>query len=227
MTIDERLGARRSRVAAASVVAIVAVVVAATGHALAGGGMATLPTLLVALVLGVPLGALIVGTRGSTARLAVGVAVDQAIFHAVFAFFGAESSPAGARAAAHELHGAHVLSAHALSAHALSAHDLSAHEHATALTHLATPAGTAGGMLAAHLVAGLVAMAAVAHGRAALDSALGSLARAIVRAVSAPRLDIATDLPARPAHPATERRVATRTRPRARAITRRGPPVLV
>lgn len=212
MTIDERLGARRSRVAAASVVAIVAVVVAATAHALAGGGMATLPTLLVALVLGVPLGALIVGTRGSTARLAVGVAVDQAIFHAVFAFFGAESSSAGARAAAHELHGAH---------------DLSAHEHATALAHLAAPAATAGGMLAAHLVAGLVAMAAVAYGRAALESALGSLARAIVRAVSAPRLDIATDLPARPAHPATERRVATRTRPQARAVTRRGPPVLV
>ena len=217
MTIDERLGARRSRVAAASVVAIVAVVVAATAHALAGGGMATLPTLLVTLVLGVPLGALIVGTRGSTARLAVGVAIDQAIFHTVFAFFGAESSSAGARASAHELHGAPDL----------SAHDIPAHEHATALAHVAAPAATAGGMLAAHLVAGLVAMAAVAYGRAAVDSALGSLARAIVRAVSAPRLDIATDLPARPAHPATERRVATRTRPQVRAITRRGPPVLV
>ena len=217
MTIDERLGARRSRVAAASAVAIVAVVVAATGHALAGGGIATLPTLLVALVLGVPLGALIVGTRASTARLAMGVAIDQAIFHAVFAFFGAESSSAAAGPAAHELHGAH----------GLFAYEFAAHEHATALAHLATPTATAGGMLAAHLVAGLVAMAAVAYGRAALDSALSSLARAIVRAVSAPRLDIATDLPARPAHPATERRVAARTRPQARAITRRGPPALV
>lgn len=208
MTTDDRLAARRIRVAASSLVALVAVVVAATGHAVAGGGIAALPTLVVALLIGVPVGALIVGRRATPARLAIGVAVDQAVFHLLFSVFGPESRGAASAPREHALH--------------------AAHEHVATLGSVTADAALASSaMLGAHLAAAAVAMLVVLGGQSAIERALMTLARAISRATRRRSIAAASERPARAAHPAARRRVVLAARPQTRPLTRRGPPVLV
>ncbi|HET8957715.1 MAG TPA: hypothetical protein VFM95_04600 [Microcella sp.] len=211
MTTDDRLAARRIRVAASSLVALVAVVVAATGHAVAGGGIAALPTLVVALLIGVPVGALIVGRRATPARLAIGVAADQAVFHLLFSVFGPESGGAAHAPTEHTEHAQHT-----------------ALEHVATLGSVTADAALASSaMLGAHLVAAAVAMLVVLGGRSAIERALMTLAREISRATRRSSLAAASERPARAAHPAARRRVVPAARPQTRPLTRRGPPVLV
>ncbi|MCA1943344.1 MAG: hypothetical protein LDL15_07025, partial [Yonghaparkia sp.] len=91
MTADPRLIARRHRIGASLLVSIVATVVAAAVHAAAGGGIPSVPALVVALLLSLGLGMLAVGRRLTRGRTAVGVLIDQVVFHSVFAFFGTAS----------------------------------------------------------------------------------------------------------------------------------------
>ncbi|MGY6497732.1 MAG: hypothetical protein ACXIUP_05845 [Microcella sp.] len=200
MTIDDRMLARRARVAASSIVALVAVVAAAAAHAAAGGGIASAPTLALALLIGVPLGMLVVGRRVTLARASAGVVIDQAIFHGFFTFFG----PAG---------GADAVAGHAHHGVALSALD-------------AGPAAAALGftpMLASHAGAAAIALLALIVGRDAIARALDSLTRTVLRAFETP-VAVPAPSPAAPAV-AVEHRPCTLAQRAVRAHPHRGPPV--
>jgi hypothetical protein len=88
MTVSERLSKRRRRLAVASVVAFVSVIIAATAHAAAGGETPSIVALVSALAVSTGIGMIVIGARLTRARAAVGVVVDQVAFHALFSFFG-------------------------------------------------------------------------------------------------------------------------------------------
>lgn len=188
MSSTDRLIERRSRAASSVVVAVVAIVAAAAAHGLAGGGVASLPALVSALIIGVPLGMLVVGRRITAARAVAGVAIDQALFHALFAFFGPEGRGADAAAPAHHLtHGSHL-------------------EATATITSLGVIP-----MVVSHAAAAVVALAVLLHGRDAIARGLASLARTIVRALDpAPRIPHIDRAPAAYAEPAVAPIPATR-----------------
>lgn len=202
MTPIERIADRRRRVAAAGIVAVVSVVIAAAAHAAAGGGTPSIVAIALALLIAGGIGMGVVGTRPSRVRVALGVALDQAVFHSLFAFFGA-STAAGAHAAdAHAAHGAPVLDAVVA---------------ATAAPTLA--------MIVTHLGAALLAYGMLRRGMSAIDAVAAALVTALAR-VLAPTVA----LPARPAtphvSPVLDARPVLAAEP-ARLPDRRGPPALV
>ncbi len=201
MTVDTRLSERRHRTAAAALVAVVATSVAASAHALAGGGVPSVAAIALALMLSLALGMIAIGPRLTRTRTAVGVLIDQVVFHSVFAFFGPATS-----LVTHE-----------------AAH---AHTHAeTALLGVTEPSATAAPlavMVASHLGAALFAYGMLRSGIRAIEAVLRSVARAVARALRLPDL---TTLPALP------RVIATAIVARVRGIhaqlpESRGPPML-
>jgi len=197
--IDERLRARRLRAASSVLVAMVAIIAAATAHGLAGGSIASAPALVSALLIGVPLGMLVIGRRLSAGRAAAGVVIDQAIFHGLFSFFGHAGSHAPSLGHAH----------HGVAGVAIDAPG-------------AVVALSAAPMVASHAGAAVVAFATLMCGRAAIERALASVARSIRVAFGATPTAVAAPS-ACPAHPAA----ANRPAPSAVAVAdhpRRGPP---
>ncbi|BAU32927.1 hypothetical protein EV140_2469 [Microcella alkaliphila] len=197
--IDERMRARRLRVASSAVVAVVAITAAATAHGLAGGGIASAPALVAALLVGVPLGMLVIGRRLTAGRAAAGVLIDQAIFHGLFSFFGHAGSPTPSGGHAH----------HGVAGIAIDAPP-------------AIAALSAAPMLASHAGAAVVAFATLMYGRAAIVRALASVAHSILIVFGATPIALAAPS-TRPAHPAAAHRPA----PSAVAVAvhpRRGPP---
>lgn len=197
--IDERMRARRLRVASSALVAVVAITAAATAHGLAGGGIASAPALVTALLIGVPLGMLVVGRRLTVGRAAAGVVIDQAIFHGLFSFFGHAGS-----------HTPSVGHAH----------------HGVAGIGIDAPPAigvvSAAPMVASHAGAAIIAFATLMYGRAAIERALASLAHSIRVVFGATPTAVAATS-ARPAHPAAVERPA----PSAVVVAvhpRRGPP---
>ncbi|GAA1743749.1 hypothetical protein [Microcella frigidaquae] len=168
MTADPRLIARRHRIGASLLVSIVATVVAAAVHAAAGGGIPSVPALAVALLLSLGLGMLAVGRRLTRGRTAVGVLVDQVVFHSVFAFFGTASVAASAASA--PLVGA-------------------GHSHGAPLPALAAEpiAGAPESVMAvSHLVAAVLAYGMLRSGVRAVETVLRALGRAVARALDVP-----------------------------------------
>lgn len=203
MTTTSALAVRRQRLAASWLVAGVSTLVAAAFHTAAGGAAPSIVAIGAALLLSGGLGMLVVGRRLSRRRTAVGVALDQLMFHGMFAFFGA-SSPVAAHDVAH-----------------------SAHAHAVPLP-LGVDASAAAAaptlaMVAGHLAAAVVAYALIRVGVAAVAACLAALLATLARAVQgvvAPRVPTVARLVARGQHPAILRGTDA-----VRIPDRRGPPV--
>lgn len=162
MTPIDRTADRRRRVAAAGIVAVVSVAIAASAHAIAGGGTPSIVAVTVALVLGGAIGMGVVGPRLTRARAALGVALDQAVFHTLFAFFGTSATAATNTGPA----GAHA-------AHSMPALDFV--QSATAAPTLS--------MIITHLGAAIVAYGMLRHGLTALDAIATALVTALARAL--------------------------------------------
>lgn len=203
------LRARRSRTAASLVVAVLAIVVTAVGHGLAGGAMPHPVALLLGLVVTALVGLLVIGPRPTAGRLALGVSVDQLLLHVLFTALGTAAAPAAtalapSAGAAHAAHAAPML----LPGHASGG---------SALLALLDPV-----MAGHHALAGLVVFALLLRGRASLAIALSALELRIRRALTpldALRAPVAPRPVAAPAAPAAPRS-ALAPRPE----RRRGPP---
>lgn len=207
MTEIDRIADRRRRVAAAGIVAIVSVAIAAAAHTIAGGGTPSIVALTLAVLVGGTVGMGIVGARLTRARAAIGVAIDQAVLHTLFAFFGTGTTPGISTAdgaATDSAHAAHGVSVLELGQAAMAAPTLS--------------------MIITHLGAALVAYGMLRHGFAAIEAIAAALVTALVRALdpvarvsppaSVPHLSASAD--DRPALPAELVRLPDR----------RGPPAL-
>lgn len=205
-TID-RLADRRRRLAAAGAIAVVSVVMAAVMHAAMGGGTPSIVAVALALLASVAIGMLVVGPRLTRRRAAAGVLLDQAVFHALFAFFGPASIDA---AASHGAHGIHGIPALGLVDAAVSA--------PVAAAPLAS-------MIVGHLAAAAVAYGLLRRGMRALEAIAGALATALSRL-----LEPAAATPAPLSSPL--RLIPTRVAALTAATTlvllpdRRGPPAL-
>lgn len=205
MTATSALAARRQRLAASWLVAGVSTLVAAAFHTAAGGSTPSIVAIVAALVLSGGFGMLVVGRRLGRRRTAAGVALDQVMFHAMFAFFGA-NSPVVAHDAAHSA------PAHA---HALP---LSLGVDASVVAAAPTMA-----MIAGHVAAAIVAYALIRVGVAAVAGCLAALLAALARALEtavAPRVPTVGRLVARGQHPSLLRGTDA-----VRIPDRRGPPV--
>ena len=202
MTPIERVADRRRRVAAAGIVAVVSVVIAAAAHAAAGGGTPSIVALALALLIAGGIGMGVVGTRPGRVRVALGVALDQAVFHTLFGFFGMSIVTGAPAVDAHALHAAPVLDAVAAAA--------------------ATPSIA---MIVTHLGAALLAYGMLRRGLSAIEAAAAALEAALARALS----PVAT-LPAPTTAPRLTPVVDARpvlTTEAERLPDRRGPPALV
>ena len=209
------LAARRSRVAAAWIVALIVTVVAASAHTLAGGAPPHLTALVVAgLVSGfLGMAALSALRSGALSRLGLAglVALDQLVQHAAFTLL----APTGGGAAA--------ASADAVAGHAgHAAH--AAPSVAIAATGIPLDAAAPALMGAHHALAAAVSFVLLRRGAAAIAAALEALELALTRLVE-PVAATAFPSPARAPLGAVEH-------PLAPAVVvlggsgRRGPPVL-
>lgn len=205
MTATSALAVRRQRLAASWLVAGVSTLVAAAFHTAAGGSSPSIVAIIAALVLSGGFGMLVVGRRLGRRRTAAGVALDQVMFHAMFAFFGANSP-----AVAHD-----------------AAHSASAHDHARPLglsvDASVAAAAPAMAMIAGHLAAAVVAYALIRVGVTAVAGCLAALLAALARALQgdvAPGVPTVGRLVARGQHPAILRGTDA-----VRIPDRRGPPV--
>ncbi|MFM2353108.1 MAG: hypothetical protein RLZZ608_514 [Actinomycetota bacterium] len=205
MTSLDRFAARRQRVAASWLVAAVSTLVAAAFHTAAGGTTPSVVALVAALVLSGGFGMLVVGRRLSRGRTAAGVALDQVMFHGMFAFFGA-STPTSMPDLAHST-----------TAHA---HDPLLGFAVDASVATAAPAVA---MIAGHLAAAIVAYALLRTGVTAVATCLAALVAALARIVEgylAPAVPTVGRLVARGQHPE-----ALRGTDAVRIPDRRGPPL--
>lgn len=202
MTPIDRIADRRRRIAAAGIVAIVSVAIAAAAHAIAGGGTPSIVAIALALLIGAVVGMGVVGARLTRARAALGVAIDQAVFHTLFAFFGASTTATGvSNEGAHVTHSVPVLD----------------------ITQASTAAPTLS-MVITHLGAALVAYGMLRHGLAAIDAIAAALVTLLARALD-PGMTVASlPSPPRPT-PIADKRPGV-TSDLVRLPNRRGPPVL-
>lgn len=166
------LAARRTRVAASWIVALVATAVAAGAHMLAGGAAPHAVALVAAVSISGFVGVLVVAGRRSgrlsRAGVAAAVAIDQALFHLVFTALGA-GGPLGPST---------LRSATGADAHALHG-PLGSAGLGTAAAPLAeTPAFSMG---AHHAIAAVIAYGMLLRGTSALTAALTTLGLLLAR----------------------------------------------
>jgi len=160
MTAESSVVSRRHRVVASALVALVATLVAASAHALAGGGIPSVVAVASALLVSLALGMIVVGRRLTRARVATGVALDQLVFHTLFSFFGASGASTAATTGGH--HGGHGM---------------------LEVTLAASPTASTTLMAVNHLGAALIAYGMLRHGVAALASIVAALGVALLRAL--------------------------------------------
>lgn len=166
------LAARRTRVAASWIVALVATAVAAGAHMLAGGAAPHAVALVAAVSISGFVGVLVVAGRRSGRLTRVGVAaavaIDQALFHLVFTALGA-GGPLGPST---------LRSSTGADAHALHG-PLGSAGLGTAAAPLAeTPAFSMG---AHHAIAAVIAYGMLLRGTSALTAALTTLGLLLAR----------------------------------------------
>lgn len=194
------MNARQQRTLRGLAAAFVATLVSATAHTLAGGGAGS-PLLLAGVaVLASPVAVALVGRRPSAQRLALAVAVSQALFHAVFAITFPVAGSGSAPADAH-VHGA-----------ALAPLVPVAQHHAALIPDAP--------MLLAHAVAAAITVALLARGERMLRTIARGIRELVARHVSpVPLVPVALPRPrAVVLAPAVLRRIAA-------DIVRRGPPL--
>ena len=166
------LAARRTRVAASWIVALVATAVAAGAHMLAGGAAPHAVALVAAVSISGFVGVLVVAGRRSgrlsRAGVAAAVAIDQALFHLVFTALGA-GGPLGPST---------LRSATGADAHALHGPLGSAGLGTTAAPLAETPAFSMG---AHHAIAAVIAYGMLLRGTSALTAALTTLGLLLAR----------------------------------------------
>ena len=160
MTAASSVATRRHRVVASALVAVVATLVAASAHALAGGGVPSVVAVAGALLVSMVLGMVVVGQRLTRARVAAGVVLDQLVFHSLFSFFGASGAITVATAGDH--HSGHGM---------------------LDLTIAASPAASTAAMVVSHLGAAVIAYALLRRGVVALASIVSALSIALLRAL--------------------------------------------
>ena len=205
MTVSERLSNRRSRLAAAGLVAFVSVIIAATAHAAAGGGTPSVVALISALAVSTGIGMIVIGARLTRTRAAAGVIIDQVAFHALFSFFGPISG-SDALAPHSSLHADHTMSA------------------LPAVSDAAT-ATSSDPMLLTHLGAAAAAYVLMYRGMAAVTMMIAALETALARIVEA--LLVAHPVTVPPiVSPHDERRPLSALAHH-RVPDRRGPPALI
>jgi hypothetical protein len=193
-----QMHSRATRLARGWVVGVFATALAASSHALAGGGTPSGLALVVGVVFGGMLGTFALSARPSLPRLAIAVVGSQFAFHVAFSTLGA-----AAPVAADHTHGTVTMAAPTMTAHA----------------HTDSPA-----MWLSHAAAGLLTLALLRGAERAAWRVLTEFARLVV----SPFLVISvTPIPARrtPVVSTDPARLASRLLDR--AVSRRGPPLSV
>lgn len=174
MRMHADLAARRTRVAASWIAALVATAVAAAAHMLAGGAAPHAVTLVAAVAISGFVGVLVVAGRRSgrlsRAGVAAAVAIDQALFHLVFTALGA-GGPLGPST---------LRSATGADAHALHG-PLGSAGLGVAAPIAETPAFSMG---AHHALAAVIAYGMLLRGTSALTAALTALGLLLARLVA-------------------------------------------
>lgn len=176
MRMHADLAARRSRVAASWIVALVATVIAASAHTLAGGAAPHALALLLGVgasgLLGMTALAALRAGRLSRLGLAGVVALDQAVFHLAFSLLG----PAGGGVAS----GADALAGHP--AHgALDAASVAIAPAGIPIEAAAPLAGATALMGLHHAIAAVASYVLLRRGSAAIASAFEALGLALAR----------------------------------------------
>lgn len=198
MRMHADLAARRTRVAASWIVALVATAVAATAHLLAGGAAPHAVALVVAVAISGFIGMLVVAGRRtgrlSHAGVAAAVAIDQALFHLVFTALG-PGGPLGSTALGSTTPGSTTLGADAHAVHV----PLASPGLGTAVVAPLADA-PAFSMGAHHALAAVIAYGMLLRGTAALTAALTALGLLLARLL-APSPTLAP-IPVRRAAPA-------------------------
>ncbi|WP_194422210.1 hypothetical protein [Microbacterium abyssi] len=144
---------RQLRLLRGSAASSVATIIAAVSHTI-GGGAAPHPLLIAALsVFLTPIAALLVGRRLSLPRLTATVLLSQSVFHVLFV---------------------------ALNATVASSVASTGHQHTLVLSPLGESVAPDAGMLAAHLLAGMLTVALLWRGESTLR-AIARWARAVLR----------------------------------------------
>lgn len=207
------LTARRTRVAASWIVALVATAIAAAAHLLAGGAAPHAVALVAAVAISGFISMLVVAGRrtgrASRAGVAAAVAIDQALFHLVFAALGA-GGPLGSSA------GSTTLGADAHAVHGpLASPGLAAAPLAEA------PAFSMG---AHHALAAVIAYGMLLRGTSAVTAALAALALLLARLLAPP--PAAAPLAVRRPAPAAAPAVPSPAVVVLGGIGRRGPPAI-
>lgn len=177
MRMHADLDARRSRVAAAWIVALVATVIAASAHILAGGAPPHALVLLVGAGVSGFLGMIVLTTlrAGSLSRFRIAsiVALDQALFHLVFSLLGpaggAAVTPGGDAGGVHAAHGALVAPTAAIAPAGLP------------IGPAAPFSGASTFMGLNHAIAGVASYVLLRRGSAATAAALDALGLALAR----------------------------------------------
>jgi hypothetical protein len=192
---------RALRLLRGSAVTATAVALSSAAHLAGGGGAPGAIGLLTAFVLGSILGtALLAGDRLTPLRTAATIAGGQLVFHGVFSWGAAAPGAASGSA-----HAGHLPTALPLTA--------------------ALPADDASGMLLAHAVAGVLALAVLLLEQRLLDRLVATARRALARLVTAAPVPVLPALPPRIGRPADADR-PTLADHRA-LVPRRGPPALL
>ena len=193
-----RQRARARRVGSAVLVAAVSTLIAALAHATAGGGWPNAVTLLVALVLSTFLSTPIIGARVRGWRIATAVALDQLVFHTLFATIGSATALPGTPHAHHE---------------PLLTFALGAESQAIGL-----------GMGAHHVIAAVASFALLRGGWALLGTALSAGAEFLVRGF---RTLVALPALPRAPHVTPTFAVPSRLEVLRYRLQRRGPPIFI
>lgn len=177
MRMHADLAARRSRVAASWIVALVTTVIAASAHTLAGGAAPHALALLVGVgvsgFLGMTALSALRAGRLSGLGLASVVALDQVVFHLVFSLLG----PAGGAAVAT---GADAPAGHATHG-ALDATAVATAPAGIPIEAAAPLAGATALMGLQHAVAAVASYVLLRRGSAAIAAALDALGLALAR----------------------------------------------
>lgn len=161
---------RQLRLARGAAASSVATIIAAVSHTI-GGGAAPHPLLIVALsVFLTPIAAVLVGRRENLLRLSAAVLLSQTVFHVLFTALGATVTP--------------TIAGHG-------------HQHVMTLGPVGEAASPDAGMLAAHVVAGIITVLLLARG----ESILRTITRWVraVLGVHLPKLAQDWPVPASPA----------------------------
>ncbi|MEU4355826.1 hypothetical protein [Streptomyces virginiae] len=224
------------RATRAAMFAAVCVVLGAVGHSYMSGKDIPFFGLLGAFAVTFGLARLAAGRRRGPVGIAAAVLAVQGVLHLVFSGSRAAGTATGPGAVQHH-HDMSAADAGLTAAGAPGVADVAGTADTTAMADMADMAGTAGhggaGMIAAHVLAGLLCAAWLARGEAAvfrLARVLGAVAvhaaRPLARAIDLLRARVAA-VPAPPASPAPHpHRRARRLRGavHAHAVVRRGPP---